>query len=109
MEFCITYLAGTATGVVLQITTGIPLKLLPPITAETKTAELRKLYDMVEKRHKKFVKKTLPRIPPSHIDNPEYQGMEKTTFLLEKCDEPSHPPRLDLSDVHLQQLWFTTR
>ena len=70
--------------VTLTVTTSFLPKVLPSITADAKAADLRKLYDMVEKRHAEFMNKTLHRLPKSYLKESEFQGMEKTTFLLER-------------------------
>lgn len=82
MEVYITFLASTAT---LQVTTGFPMNLLPPITAQSKAAELRKRYDLVEQQHRHFVEKILPRMPSNQVAlNPDLQGVVRTTVLLER-------------------------
>jgi len=91
MDVYITVLATAATGITLSISTTIAAKVFPAVTAETKTADLRKVYAMVESRHNHFVEKILPRLPPSSAENPEFQEVGKTTFLLEKWDKPCRP------------------
>jgi len=77
-----TFLASTAT---LQVTTGFPLGLLPPLTAQSKAAELRKRYDLVGRRHRHFVEKILPMMPSSQVAvHSDLQGVVRTTVLLER-------------------------
>jgi len=84
MVFDTVFLAGTATGATLSVTTIYTLKAFPGLTATARAAELRKLYNMVESQHKNFMEKTLPRLPLPHAKDPNFQGMKKRTFLLEK-------------------------
>lgn len=84
MDINIVFLAGSAAGATLTITTSLAVGMLTSLTAEAKAADLRKLYDMVEARHRLFTDKILPRIPTSMAKCDEFKGMEKRTFLLER-------------------------
>lgn len=84
MNVSIVFLAGSAAGVTATVTTTVVVDMLPSLTANAKAADLRKLYDMVEARHRFIADTILPKLPASKADHPDFKGVEKTTTLLER-------------------------
>ena len=82
MEHCISLISAHAAIITVGITTTVAAGMIPPITAKSKTAELRKRFDMVEARHEFFVKRILPRLPEDEVKSDSFK-VEKTEALLD--------------------------
>jgi len=85
MDVCITFLTHPAA---VGVTTSIVVTMLSSVTAETKVANLRELYNSTESSHYHVSEKILPMVPPPYVEDPKFKDMETTTFLLERWDEP---------------------
>jgi len=100
MNVTVGFLAGSAAGLTFTVTTTVATNVFPSLTAEAKAADLRKLYDMIEARHRLVVDKILPKLPKAKALHPDFEGMEKRTILLEGyVNLATLGPDLRLTDI----------